>query len=343
MLPSDTVHAALAGDAEARASCDAVFTARALVDRMPQSFGLDPSEAADALLDSFLRQYVRSGCSSQIDVATMSATAEDVVLAAAYRRGTSAAIDEFRARFTGIIRYITRQCLAGADALEAEDESWAALWEKLGQYEGRSNLGTWLYVVVRRWCWNRSRQKPPPGPEWTSDEGMGVEERLAAPDPEIAVQVACDQFATALDRCTVLALRALSPQERALLRLRYVHRLPLETLRLRPEIYAAGEPAQPVYGITRRVQRAGRRLRETVVAALSEQGFDPAECARLLQECEHVQAGMARRLLEELASGSELQIDGGGVSNKAEATPHTESSLRCLEESELSGAQGDGP
>lgn len=237
----------------------------------------------------------------------LSGVADDIVLAVAYLRGTPEAVDAFRDRFRGMIRYVTRQCLPVDEALEAEEESWAALWEQLGHYEGRSSLGTWLYVVVRRWCWRRSKKRPPPGPEWSSDDGVGVEERLPSPEPEVGAQVACQSFCAALDRCTVEALRALSPQERSLLRLRFVHQMPLETLRQRPEIYTPGEPMQPVYGITRRVQRAGRKVREAAVALLSAHGYDAADCVRLLQECEQVESAVARRLIEDLAR-DDLQI-----------------------------------
>ena len=175
-------------------------------------------------------------------------------------------------------------------------------------------------MVVRRWCWSRSRQKPPPGPEWSNDEGTGIEDRVAAPEPEVSATLACEQFSRALDECTVEALRALTPQERALLRLRYVHQMQLEALRMRPEIYTAGEPIQPVYGITRRVQRAGKKLREATMAVLASRGYDALESTRLLQECEHVEAGMARKILEELSKG-DLQIDPDAASNRAELNP----------------------
>lgn len=323
-ITQDAVRAAIGGDSEARAACAAHFAVdlSGLGAAIPSTFGLAHEEAMNALLDAFLRQVQRSGGASEPrEVAdALRGTAADIVLAAAFRQGTPAAIDTFRQRFTGMIRFVTRQCLPPSDAAEAEDESWASLWEKLGQYEGRSNLGTWLYVVVRRWCWNRSRQKPPPGPEWSSDEGTGVEERVAAPDPEVSTTVACDQFSAALDRSTVTALRALTPQERALLRLRYVHEMQLEALRHRPEIYTEGEPIQPVYGITRRVQRAGKKLREAVMAVMTGEGYDAGECARLLQECECVEAGMARKILEELSRG-EVQIDAAPVSHASEDHP----------------------
>ncbi|MBM3463259.1 MAG: sigma-70 family RNA polymerase sigma factor [Armatimonadetes bacterium] len=261
-----------------------------------RAFGLSEDECRQALSDAQARRARRPADGAQKDHTA------DVLLAAAYRKGTPEAVQVFRERFAGMIRFVTRQCLTPADALEAEDESWASLWEKLSQYEGRSSLGTWLYVVVRRWCWRRSQQKPPPGPDWTDEEGMGMEERVAAPDPEVSETVACRAFGAALDECTVEALRGLSAQERALLRLRYVHQMPLEQLRMRPEIYGAGEPPQPVYGITRRVQRAGKKVREAAVGMLLERGYEQGDCERLLHECEGMEVALARKLIAELST-----------------------------------------
>jgi DNA-directed RNA polymerase specialized sigma24 family protein len=240
-----------------------------------ERYGLEPHEWEQAC------EHVRRHTSEPRRI-------DDYVLACAYRRGHAEAHAVMRQRYQAVVRGVLRQHSGSHDA-DLEAEAWTAVWEKIGSYEGRAQLRTWMNVVLKRWCWERNRRLE-------AIQRRREELRDEHDTPAAEPSVICEQFATAVDAATVDALAALEGTQRALLRLRLVLQMPLDEVRQRPEIYLEREAIQPVYGITRRVQRAARRLRDLVLEQLAARGWDETDFVELMSRCEAVDKLFLSRL-----------------------------------------------
>jgi DNA-directed RNA polymerase specialized sigma24 family protein len=226
---------------------------------------------------------------------------EDLRLAHAWRLGEPAADAEFRLAYRTLVRHIVHASMPPAEAIDAETEIWSVLWVKIAQYEGRSSLRTWLNVVVKHWCWDRKARRKLPTVTTAAGDEPGADPLVQVADSsDTTREPMCAELRRQLTQCTELSLDCLTPQERNLLRLRLLHNMPLEQVRHRRDIYADGEPEQPVYGITRRVQRAARRIRDMTFRKLAERGYSMDDCAQLLVECEHITAEVVRKFMLEL-------------------------------------------
>jgi RNA polymerase sigma factor (sigma-70 family) len=267
-----------------------------LWERQRETYGLTRAEGLAALREALERQACRDGLETALARLSHPTLAGDVLLARAYRLGTLQGVETFCKAYRGLVRHAALQSVPVSEVAEVESEVWAVLWEKIPRYSGISTLRTWLTVVVSRWLRDRARGQPPPVVRWTSDKGQHLVELAASPGAETPRPALCAEFSRALDRSTAAALQALGAEERHLLRLRLLEALPLEQVRLRLEIYRRGEPLQPVYGITRRVQRAARKLRQALHDELARRGYGPGDCQVLLAACEEVEARLAGRL-----------------------------------------------
>jgi DNA-directed RNA polymerase specialized sigma24 family protein len=283
-------------------------TLQALADSVEAHFGFDREAIVAVLGKAFLkqaRQVAPADPAVLLEAMSRPGIAADIVLAAAYREGHAEALQSFERQFRGLVRFLAGQRLPRQQAVEAECEIWSALWEKIHYYNGRTWLKSWLGVVVRHWCFERKAREVRPGPEWGDADSHEMLARLPAADVALDTKALCEEFGVAVEQTTVNALRALEPPERALLRLRLVHRMPLEETRLRPEIYMPGEEPQPLYGITRRVQRASRKVERMVLDELGRRGYAREEFRRLVDECAGAAGQIAKIFSAELQN--ELQ------------------------------------
>jgi RNA polymerase sigma factor (sigma-70 family) len=266
-------------------------------------FGLTEQEAEAALQAVVeLRLRARPGKPDETHAQLLTdGCVEDVLLAAAYRRGTPAALEAMQERFGNLVRFHVRRLLAPADAADAEAEVWSALWEKLRHYDGRSPLRAYLQILVKHWCYDRLRRRSAIGPEWGCSDPHDMLARTPAASTPTSDATACGAFSTDLDACTSEAMRSLPPPDRALLRLRFVHRMDLNELRQRPEIYTQGESALPIYGISRRVHRTARRLGQQIETLWRQRGYRLEDLKKLLVECEAVDMGSADAVFRAIA------------------------------------------
>lgn len=87
---------------------------------------------------------------------------DDLYLATACARGDDKAWKECAERYFGFIRDFARRYLPKVEAAELADQVIVDLWErgKMGRYEGRSSLKTWLGAVVAHAALNVVRPRP---------------------------------------------------------------------------------------------------------------------------------------------------------------------------------------
>lgn len=153
---------------------------------------------------------------------------DDLYLASACARGDDQAWRELSDRHFEFMRDFARRFLPAAVARDLADEVIAELWSRgrLGQYEGRSTLRTWLGAVVAhsalncRKAMNRMRS---PG----STQAGSIDETIPAPD---TTNSADEEAARLLHEMLSEAVKVLPPEERLLLQLYYEQGMTLDQL-----------------------------------------------------------------------------------------------------------------
>jgi RNA polymerase sigma-70 factor (ECF subfamily) len=97
---------------------------------------------------------------------------------------------------------------------------------RIGEYQGRSNLRSWLRVCATRLALKHLRRAR--GSSFAADDDALLEERAPADDPELAcIKDSCrDEFRTAFQQ----ALSSLDERERAVLRLHAVDGLGIDEI-----------------------------------------------------------------------------------------------------------------
>lgn len=168
-----------------------------------------------------------------------------VVLVERARGGDRAALESLLVQLAPAIhRFGMRMCRNAHDADDVLQDTLLSVTTHLGEFEGRSSLSTWAFMLARTACARRRRgvkNRPPVG-----DDGV-VETADQAPDPEARAQAY--ELTTALDA----ALQALPEEHREVLVLRDVEGLTA------PE--AARVLAVSVDAVKSRLHRAREALR----------------------------------------------------------------------------------
>ncbi len=139
------------------------------------------------------------------------------------------------------------------DAAEAEDltqETFAAAWEKIAAFEGRSALGTWLHRIAYGKFIDARRAGRALGGRWPG--GCG---RASAPPPLCPVEAAARGDEA---RRLYAALDRVDPSDRVLLVLHY-----FQGLSYREMADVTGEPAGTIKW---RTSLALRRMRDLLTA-----------------------------------------------------------------------------
>lgn len=143
----------------------------------------------------------------------------DLELARACARGEEGSWEEFERRYFGVIRAFAARALPGAAGADLAGEVIADLWQrgKIGRFEGRSSLKTWLAAVVGHAAANASKRER----RWTP-----LEER----EPPVAPrrEAESETGRTRLGALLAEAAARLPPVDRLLVLLYYDRGLTLE-------------------------------------------------------------------------------------------------------------------
>lgn len=187
-------------------------------------FALEAASFADRLLnmaratgtgpDRPLREYVRR------------LSLDDLYLATACSLGDEKAWEELTRRHLGFIRDFARRFLGEPGATDVADQVVADLWQrsKIGRYEGRSTLRTWLGAVVAHAALNAGKASR----RTTSlddDERLG--ERATEP---LSAEPGANEARSLLARLVAEAIDGLPESEKLLLRLYYEQELTLDQM-----------------------------------------------------------------------------------------------------------------
>lgn len=184
--------------------------------------------------------------------------AEERKLLAKARKGDRAALDRVATLLSGpAYRYGRFFCRNPHDAEDVMQDVLTSLARVVGEFEGRSSLSTWAYIVARNAC-ARMRRRRVGQPETTSSLSVSVAEggagdiRDGSPDP--AEETSRGQLRGALARAIV----ELTPQYREVIILRDVEGLPAEE--------AARVLGIQVRALKSRLHRARLELRGNLMA-----------------------------------------------------------------------------
>lgn len=214
-------------------------------------FALDADVFAERLLELARRAEGDLGWPPERYLTRLSL--DDLYLATACARGEEKAWEEVAERHFGFVREFARRYLREPAAGDVADQVIADLWQrgKIGCYEGRSTLRTWLATVVAHAALNAakasSREVPLQSPELE-----GVEGRRAPAEDSAEAREARSRLSKLLSE----AIEALPPAEKLLLLLYYEQALTLE------EMAAALRASKAT--LSRRLKHLRRRLRDSV-------------------------------------------------------------------------------
>jgi RNA polymerase sigma-70 factor (ECF subfamily) len=149
---------------------------------------------------------------------------DDLYLASACALRDEQAWAEFGRLHFGFMREFARRFLRGPDAAELTDRVIADLWEKgkLGRFEGRSSLRTWLGAVVAHAALQAGKVARRRESEAEHDGGQIARMSAASATPED------EEAARVLAGITSEAIRGLPDQEKLLLLLHYEQGLSLD-------------------------------------------------------------------------------------------------------------------
>lgn len=169
-------------------------------------------------------------------VTDVSAGAE-AALVAALQRGERQAFQEAVSRYSPRL-LATARAIAGADAApDLVQDAWVTVFQRIGSFEGRSSLGTWLQRIVANGAisYVRARAREPSRPDQTTADPMSdrFDERgrwLAPPADWNAASP--DELLAAADLrdCIDKHLRLMPDRQRQVLVLRDLQALPLQQI-----------------------------------------------------------------------------------------------------------------
>jgi len=178
---------------------------------------------------------------------------DDLYLATACDQGDEAAWAECAKTHFAFIRDFARKFLADAAARDLADQVIADLWQrgKIGRYEGRSTLRTWIGTVVANAAINASRSprtvglrgNPPPDALTAQHQAVPVRLEDAAAERDLAALVA-------------QSVGALAPEDKLLIQLYYEQGLTLDEME--------GPLRMSKATLSRRLRRVREQLRESI-------------------------------------------------------------------------------
>jgi RNA polymerase sigma-70 factor len=182
---------------------------------------------------------------------------DDLYLATACTTGDEAAWHECRDRYFDYIRNFTRRFVHDRAAADVADEVIADLWSRgrLGRYDGRSGLRTWLGAVAAHAAINTGRieqRMTPLVPELAERAPAGARPAPADPAEDRDTHRV---FASLVTQ----ALAALEPGDKLLLQLYYEQHLTLDQME---GVLGLSKPT-----LSRRLDRVRRRIRDAVEVA----------------------------------------------------------------------------
>ena len=190
----------------------------------------------------------------------------DLYLATACAEGIDSAWRRFEALYRKYVDELIR-CLA-RNPLQASDVSEALLVDlflpdrsgqsRIGSYDGRSSLATWLHVIVTHRLANERVRK------WNNVERPGDVPDVA--DVSVVRYLEADisarRYAPARDAALRTVCQALTPRERQMLAWRYQGGMLLEQIAARLSVHTST--------VCRQLERLQDRIRAEVIATLSQ-------------------------------------------------------------------------
>jgi len=219
---------------------------------------------------------------------------DDLYLASACAAGDEPAWTEFGGRFFDFIRDFARRRLREPAASDVADRTIADLWQrhKIGQYEGRSTLRTWLAAIVVHSAINAANQAA----SWARKE------TLAAGGDERDARMRRDAFVSGhaagqLSGWVSRAIDALPAEDRLLLLLYYDQELTLEQISPLARLSKAA--------LSRRLDRIRRDLRRAVEGYARAAGSS-ADDARSSVDLAHVELDLSAMLRRTKNEGTKL-------------------------------------
>ncbi len=198
-----------------------------------------------------------------LDVESLAAPARERVLVARSRGGDAAAFARIVALHEGMVFNLAARLLGNGDeARDVAQEVFIQVYRRLGRFEGRSTLKTWIYRIVVNQCHNRRRFWHRHG----RDREEALNERLIASGAAPTVPQAASPYEQVRSRERSLAvqraLMELNFEQRSVILLREVEGLSCE------EVAAAlGIPDGTVKS---RLSRAREALRRRLAVLLTE-------------------------------------------------------------------------
>jgi RNA polymerase sigma-70 factor (ECF subfamily) len=197
-----------------------------------------------------------------LDAEALAGPARDRELVARCREGDAAAFARIVALHESMVFSLAGRLLGSAEeARDVAQEVFLQVYRRLGRFEGRSSLKTWIYRIVVNQCHNRRRFWHRHG----RDKEEVLDERFAAPATHRdAWQASPYELARSRERARRVqaALLQLTFEQRSVIVLREVEGLSCE------EVAAAlGIPDGTVKS---RLSRAREALRQRLVGLLEE-------------------------------------------------------------------------
>lgn len=190
-------------------------------------FGVDCGAFADRVLDLVRDANHEGDRSARVAVARL--CLDDLYLATACARGDDRAWEECAARFFGFMRDFARRSLHEPAARDLADQVIADLWQrqKIGSYQGRSTLRTWLGTVIAHAAINVVKSARPS----VSLDETNARGRVREPATSVAGDAGTEQkTAELLAGLITAALSELSSEEKLLILLYYEQGLTLDQM-----------------------------------------------------------------------------------------------------------------
>lgn len=224
---------------------------RALTDAVAARVHFRFAVDAGAFCDRVAQLAAQSGAGPAEHATRLSL--DDLYLATACAAGDEAAWAECANTHFAFIRDFARKFLADAAARDLADQVIADLWQrgKIGRYEGRSTLRTWIGTVVANAAINASRS-----PRTVGLRSNAPPEALAV--PQRAAPARLEDAAAERDLAALVAqsVGALPPEDKLLVQLYYEQGLTLDEME--------GPLRMSKATLSRRLKRVREQLRDSV-------------------------------------------------------------------------------
>lgn len=258
-------------------------------------FALDASTFVGRLLD--LARAANVGPETHPDEHVQRLSLDDLYLATACSLGDENAWEELAERHLGFVRDFARRFLGEAEAQDLAGQVVADLWQrrKIGRFEGRSTLRTWLGAVVAHAALNAmkaGRRAAPLGPEENPGDGsQGVSEPLGNESRALLAQVVAD------------AIAGLAADEKVLLHLYYEQGLTLDQMAV---VHHTSKTA-----LSRRLTRIRSGLRAAIESRSRRMAGASADALRAGVDLGHLDLDLG----DLLGPGPDRTAGEGAVSN----------------------------